>query len=682
MPEMEIEISIVVVNYNVKHFLEQCLMAIDRARHNLNIEIIVVDNASVDGSQAMVRKKFPNVRLIENYKNLGFARANNQALKVARGKYILILNPDTLIQEDTLVILKKFLDENPKVAAVGCKLLNPDGSFQIASRRSLPTPWVAFTKITGLSKIFPRTRLFGQYNLTYLSCEREGEVDVLSGALMLMRSEVLKKVGYFDEDYFMYGEDIDLCYRIKKAGGKIYYTPKTKAIHYKGESTKRGDFSYITNFYSSMLIFINKHFKDRYSTFVKAILKAGIYLRASLAYIVSIFKNIGAPLFDTLLIVLSLIIAIKIWLPSLEFGKARVIIPVYTGIWLLSIYLSGAYHSRYHLKPIIMGGMGGFLLNSTFTYFFKQIAYSRVVVLISLLLIIFSLSIWRLIYRWVGPISIKHPISRLRRTIIVGSGKEGVRILKKLRARPDIPYEICGFVDFDEKNVGKEIDGTEVLSTIENIRDVINIQKIDDVIFSSDRLSNKQILETISYAYGTGVCFRIVPHELEYIIAKSSVEELNSIPLLDFVTPYDPIDFIIKRGIDMIISLLVIIILSPLFLINFIAGARITTKKIQTEKGEERDIFVFEGGLNFLKNLPLYFGVLQGVLSIVGAEVIEAGATGERPAYKPGLTGLVQLKKREKGKPLTDQERAYYNLYYLRHRSLITDIQIAIKSIF
>ncbi|MEO0189824.1 MAG: glycosyltransferase [candidate division WOR-3 bacterium] len=679
---MEPEISIVVVNFNVKHFLEQCLMAIERARYNLNIEVIVVDNASVDGSQAMVRKKFPNVRLIENYKNLGFARANNQALKIARGKYILILNPDTLIQEDTLVILKRFLDEHPEASAVGCKLLNPDGSFQIASRRSLPTPWVAFTKITGLSKIFPKTRLFGQYNLTYLSCDLEGEVDVLSGALMLVRSDILRTVGYFDEDYFMYGEDIDLCYRIKKAGGRIYYTPKTKAIHYKGESTKKGDFSYITNFYSSMLIFINKHFKDRYSIFVKVILRAGIYFRAFLAYIVSIFKNIGAPLFDTFLIILSLLIAIKIWLPFLDLSKTRVIIPVYTMIWLLSIYLSGAYHQHYHLKPVIIGAISGFLLNSTFTYFFKQIAYSRVVVLISLLLIIFALCLWRLIYRWIGPFAVKHPISKLRRTIIVGSGKEGVRILKKLRARPDIPYEICGFVDFDEKNLGKEIDGTEVLSTIENIKDVINIQKIDDIIFSSDRLSNKQILETISYAYGTGVSFRIVPHELEYIIAKSSVDELDSIPLLDFVNPYDPIDFIVKRGVDILISLLVIIILSPLFLVNLIAGAKITAKKIKTEKGDQRDIFIFEGGLNFLKNLPLYFSVLNGTLSIVGSEIVEADATEERPPYKPGLTGLVQVKKREKGKPLTPQERDYYNLYYLKHRSLITDIQIAIKSIF
>uniref|UniRef100_A0A7V0Z7R4 Glycosyltransferase n=1 Tax=candidate division WOR-3 bacterium TaxID=2052148 RepID=A0A7V0Z7R4_UNCW3 len=681
---MDPEISIIIVNYNVKHFLEQCLMAIEKARHDLNIEIIVVDNASVDGSQTMVKKKFPDVILIENNQNLGFAKANNKALKIARGKYILILNPDTLIQEDTLLTLKTFLDEHPDVSATGCKLINPDGSFQVASRRCIPTPWVAFTKIVGLSRIFPKSKIFGRYNMTYISPDMESEVDVLSGSLMMVRSEILKKVGYFDEDYFMYGEDIDLCYKIKKIGGKIYYTPRTKAIHYKGESTKKGEFSCITNFYSSMLIFIDKHFKDHYSIFVKLLLKTGIYLRAYIAYLISFFMSIASPILDFLLIILSIFIAIKIWLPHYSMSRFRIIYPVYTFVWFVSIYLSGAYQikGRYHLKPIIGGTLVGFLLNSTFTYFFKQFAYSRVVILIAFILIVFILSIWRLFYRWVGPHSIKHPISKLRRTIIVGAGKEGSRILKKLRARPDIPYEICGFVDFDEKNIGKEIDGAEVLSTIEHIKEVIKIQKIDDVIFSSDRLSNKQILETISYASGTGVNFRIVPHELEYIIAKSSVDEIDSLPLLDFISSYDPIDLIAKRAFDIIISLIVIILSAPLFLINFLIGARIERKKIYTEGGGKGEIYIFVKGMPFLKYLPSYISVLKGTLSLVGAEIIDIEKANEKPVYKPGLTGFVQIKAREKAKKLGPQEKEYYTLYYLKNRSLITDLQILIRSIF
>ncbi len=681
---MEKDVSIIIVNYNVRYFLEQCLMAIEKARHNLNIEIIVVDNASVDGSQTMIKKKFTNVLLIENQKNLGFAKANNQALKIAQGKYILILNPDTLIQEDTLLTLKNFLDEHPEVGAVGCKLINPDGSFQAASRRSIPTPWVAFTKIVGLSKIFPKSKIFGRYNLTYISPDIESEVDVLSGSLLLVRNDILKRVGYFDEDYFMYGEDIDLCYKIKKAGSKIYYTPRTKAIHYKGESTKKGEFSYITNFYSAMLIFIDKHFKDHYSLFVKLILKTGIYLRAYIAFITSFIRSVASPLLDFLFIILSIFIAIKIWLPHYALFRFRIIYPVYTFIWFLSIYLSGAYNvkGRYHIKPIIGGALVGLLLNSTFTYFFKQFAYSRGVILIAFILIALTLGIWRLFYRWLGPHAIKHPLSKLRRTIIVGAGKEGQRILKKLRARPDIPYEICGFVDFDEKNVGREIDGAEVLSTIEHIKEVIKIQKIDDVIFSSDRLSNKQILETILYASGTGVNFRIVPHELEYIIAKSSVDEIDSIPLLDFVSSYDPIDLIFKRGFDIVISTLVLILSSPVFLINLLMGARIKKQKIYIEGGGIGEIYIFYKGMPFLKYLPSYFSILKGTLSLVGAEIMEVEKTKEKPVYKPGLTGFVQIKTREKAKKLKPQERDYYNLYYLKNRSLITDLQILIKSIF
>lgn len=677
------EISIVIVNYNVKHFLEQCLMAIRRAAHNIPIEIIVIDNASVDGSVAMIKKKFPDVLLIENHKNLGFAKANNQGLKIAKGRYILILNPDTLIQEDTLLVLKKFLDENQNASAVGCKLINPDGSFQISSRRSIPTPWVAFTKVSGLSRIFPKSRIFGKYNLTYLSPDLEAEVDVLSGSLMMLRKEILQKIGYFDEDYFMYGEDIDLCYRIKKSDGKIYYTPRTKAIHYKGESAKKSEFSYITNFYSSMLIFINKHFKTHYSIFLKFFLIAGIYLRAAIDFFVSFLKNAFTPLLDIFLVVTSIFIAIKIWLPHYALPRVRIIFPIYTLIWFFSFYLAGVYHpsGKHHLKPVVWGTILGLLLSSTFTYFFKQFAYSRVVVLIAFLLTTFFLCLWRLIYRSIGPHPIKHPLSRLRRTIIVGAGREGVRILRKLRARPDIPYEVCGFVDFDERNIGREIDGSEVLATIENIRDVIKIQKIDDIIFSSDRLSNKQILETISYARGTGVNFRIVPHELEYIIAKSSVDEIDEIPVLDFINPYNPIDFLIKRLLDILIAIVVIITTSPLFLLNLLFGARIVTKEILTGNGTKGNIYLFAGGIKFLRNIPMFFSLLNGTLTIIGSEIIEAEKGKEIPAYKPGLTGLVQIKSRKKKKPLSSQEKDYYNLYYLRNRSLITDLHILIKSI-
>jgi GT2 family glycosyltransferase/lipopolysaccharide/colanic/teichoic acid biosynthesis glycosyltransferase len=681
---MKFDISIVIVNYNVRAFLEQCLMAIDRARHNFNIEIFVVDNASVDGSQAMVKRNFPEVQLIEQTKNLGFSKANNQALKLAKGRFVLILNPDTLIQEDSLLVLKKFLDDHPEAGAVGCKLLNPDGSFQIGCRRTFPTPWVAFSRIIGLSKIFPKSTLFGKYNMTYLDSQIETEVDVLMGSLMFIRRDVLKKVGYFDEDYFMYGEDIDLCYKIKKEGWKIFYTPATQAIHYKGESTKKGEFSYVSNFYSAMLIFANKHLKTRYSIFLRILLTLGIYSRAAIAYSWRIFKDLLPSLLDLLIITGSVLVAMKIRFPYYPFSRFRVIFPVYTIIWFICTYIFTTYYRRrkYHLKPVFWASIAGLSINSTFTYFFKEFVYSRFVVLISFIFILFLLSLWRFIYRLIMPFSEKGALSKMRRAIIIGAGKEGKRILEQLQKRPDIQYEICGFVEFEHKHVGKEIDGAEVLATIDNVKDVIRVENITDVIFSSDRLTNAQILETIVRAQGSGVNFRIVPHELEYIVAKSSVDEIDTVPLLDIKGVADPLDLFVKRLFDIILSLTIIIFTAPLLFINFVLGGKLIEEEVSGYAGQPIKIKYFKGGLGFLENLPLYFSVFSGALSVVGSEITKFKPSEYHTIFKPGITGLVQIKSREKKEALTRKEKDYYNLYYVRNQSIITDLHIILKSIF
>jgi lipopolysaccharide/colanic/teichoic acid biosynthesis glycosyltransferase len=336
----------------------------------------------------------------------------------------------------------------------------------------------------------------------------------------------------------------------------------------------------------------------------------------------------------------------------------------------------------YHSKPILYGGIFGLLVNSTFTYFFKQFAYSRIVVLISFFLIVLLTSMWRVVYRMFGPGSRKGPLSRLRRAIIIGAGTEGKRILNKLQARPDMHYEICGFVDFDAKSVGKEIDGSEVLATTDNIRDVIRVENINDVIFSSDRLTNAQILETIIRAQGSGVNFRIVPHEVEYIVAKSSVDDIDAVPLLDITGFAGPIDLLVKRVFDIAVATVTIVVSSPLLLVNFLLGARLRPKTIIGGGGKPVPVPLFEGGFEFLKSIPLYFSVLAGRLSIVGSEIREYKGNELHPIYKPGLTGLVQVKMDEKKKALTQQEKDYYDLYYIKNQSIITDLQIIAKAIF
>ena len=259
------KLSVVIVNFNVRHFLEQCLQSVIRACNDIPSEIFVVDNNSVDGSVARIKAAFPEVILIENHENLGFSKANNQAIRKASGEYILLLNPDTVVEEDTFTKVIRFMDEHPDAGALGVKMIDGKGHFLPESKRALPTPWVSFYKISGLSALFPKSEKFGRYHLGYLDPDQIHQVDVLPGAFMLLRQRTLKKIGLLDETFFMYGEDIDLSFRITQAGYHNYYFPETTIIHYKGESTKKGSINYVKVFYQAMIIFADKHFSKQNS---------------------------------------------------------------------------------------------------------------------------------------------------------------------------------------------------------------------------------------------------------------------------------------------------------------------------------------------------------------------------------------------------------------------------------
>ncbi|MBK6837941.1 MAG: glycosyltransferase family 2 protein [Bacteroidetes bacterium] len=254
------KLSVVIVNYNVKYFLEQCLHSVQKAAGGIETEIWVVDNNSVDGSVEMVREKFPSVKIIANTDNKGFSKANNQAIHLSTGDYVLLLNPDTVVEEDTFRKMLQFMDAHPDAGGLGVKMIDGTGKFLPESKRGLPTPTVAFYKIFGLSALFPKSKTFGKYHLGYLDQNAINPVDVLAGAFMLIRKDVLQKIGLLDEDFFMYGEDIDLSYRITKAGYKNYYFPDARIIHYKGESTKKSSVNYVFVFYNAMIIFAKKHF--------------------------------------------------------------------------------------------------------------------------------------------------------------------------------------------------------------------------------------------------------------------------------------------------------------------------------------------------------------------------------------------------------------------------------------
>jgi GT2 family glycosyltransferase len=275
------KISIVIVNYNVKYFLEQCLLSVRSAVAGMEAEVFVVDNDSADGSVEYLRPKFPEVVFMVNASNIGFARANNRAIKECGGEYVLLLNPDTIIGEEIIRTLCFFMDEHVEAGGIGVKMIDGHGSFLPESKRSFPSPWVSFCKISGLSKLFPDSRLFSRYSLSYLNPDRLHVVDVLAGAFMMLRREALDKTGLLDEAFFMYGEDIDLSYRLVLNGYRNYYLPE-RILHYKGESTKRGDMSYVRNFYGAMLIFYNKYY-PRSGWAMSLLIRFAVGLRASIA---------------------------------------------------------------------------------------------------------------------------------------------------------------------------------------------------------------------------------------------------------------------------------------------------------------------------------------------------------------------------------------------------------------
>ncbi|MDR2390046.1 MAG: glycosyltransferase family 2 protein [Tannerellaceae bacterium] len=260
MKYQQVKVSVIIVNYNVKYFLEQCLQSVRVAMAGIDAEVFVVDNHSTDGSVAYLSPKFPKTVFIKNTENKGFAAANNQAIRRCRGEYVLLLNPDTVIGEESIRTLCFFMDEHPKAGAVGVKMIDGHGAFLPESKRKFPSPWVAFCRITGLGKLFPQSKLLAGYNLPYLSAEKEHPVDVLSGAFMMIRHEALDKAGLLDESFFMYGEDIDLSYRLALNGYTNYYVPE-RILHYKGESTQHNEASFAKNFYGAMLIFYRKYYR-------------------------------------------------------------------------------------------------------------------------------------------------------------------------------------------------------------------------------------------------------------------------------------------------------------------------------------------------------------------------------------------------------------------------------------
>lgn len=563
------DLSVVIVNYNVRYFLEQCLHSVYRSGKDLKMEVLVVDNNSVDGSAEMVREKFPQVHLIINEQNTGFSRANNQAIRISKGRYVLLLNPDTVLENETLPAVIHFMDEHKDAGGLGVKMLDGQGRFLPESKRGLPTPGVAFCKIFGLSALFPKSRLFGQYHLGYLSHEEVHQVDVLSGAFMLLRKEALEKTGLLDESFFMYGEDIDLSYRITRAGYRNYYFPGTRIIHYKGESTKKSSINYVFVFYNAMIIFARKHFSHNNARLFSLLINLAVYFRAFIAIAGRFMKRLAWPLLDAVTIYAGMFFIKDYWEHQVFMAESAyypplfmaAVVPGYILFWLLSVYISGGYDPPPKLVRIIRGiGIGTIGILVVYALLPADLRFSRALILLGSLWAMFSMSATRTLLNLIRYKRFSLEASTAKRALVVGDQQEALRIYDLLNKSENTSFTGLASLKHNKP------PHPRFLGTIAQINEIIEIYRINEVIFCAAEMSSETIMDQMSALAKQEVSFKIAPPESLFIIGSNSIEAFGDLFTISINAIHKPENKRIKRLVDIVIGLLLLVTL-PLHLV-------------------------------------------------------------------------------------------------------------------
>lgn len=563
-----VKLSIVIVNYNVKHFLEQCLISVYNASTNINTEIFVVDNNSVDGSCAMVKERFPHVHLIENKDNRGFSYANNQAIKIATGQYILLLNPDTVVEEDCFRKCISFIDKTPDAGGLTVKMIDGKGRFLPESKRALPTPKVSFYKIVGLTNLFPKSKIFARYYLGHLSHEEINEIEILPGAFMFLRKDTLDKSGYLDEDYFMYGEDIDLSYRITKAGYKNYYFPETTIIHYKGESTKKGSLNYVYVFYNAMIIFAKKHFSNKNIKIFSLLINLAIYFRAFIAIFTRFFKNIFLPALDVSTILIAYYILKPIWETYKFHGQSHYpkefmmfAVPSYIVIWAVSIWFNGGYSKQIKLLQLIKAvSIGTLIILILYALLPENLRFSRALILIGAILALFLTILNRILVHFIPYFPQKFKRNRKLKIVIAGLTEEIQRV-ENIIIEAEIKPEIIG-------NVAPtaELQCNYHIGTLNQLDEIIKIHKIDEIIFCAKDIPSNQIIAAMLRLSHYNIDYKIAQPDTLSIIGSNSIETAGELYTVEINSISKTKNIRNKRFFDITISIF-ILISSPLLLL-------------------------------------------------------------------------------------------------------------------
>jgi GT2 family glycosyltransferase len=630
------KLSVIIVNYNVQYFLEQCLESVKKAITDIDAEVFVVDNNSKDGSVAMVAEKFPEVHLIANTDNPGFSKANNQAIKISKGEYVLLLNPDTVVGEDTFKKCIDYMDADPTRGGLGIKMIDGKGEFLAESKRGLPTPTVAFYKIFGLSSVFKNSKKFGKYHLSYLSKEENHDIEVLSGAYMFMRKATLDKCGLLDETFFMYGEDIDLSYRITLSGYKNVYFSDSEIIHYKGESTKKGSINYVFVFYKAMIIFAKKHFHKNNAFFFQWAIYFAIYLRAFLALVKRFFQNFSWPILDVLAFGLSFMFVTNYWernhLYVTEYPDFlyQWMLPGYILFWVSGLFLSGGYRKSKpllkSLRGMLIGTITILLIYSLLPEFLRT---SRALVLLGSM----AGGLWVFLSRTILQITRKHKsldaYSQVN-TLVLSSDEVKEDIQQKLQTSKK------------ENSVYFHLNSADGI----NWDTYLAIHRIGEVVFSDSIFTNTEIIQLMDSLAHRNLEFKIALKDKEFIIGSNSIHQKGQVMKENNYRLSDEKVLRSKRMFDVFTALL-LFILSPL-------------------------LFLFqEEPTEFLKNI---FYVLFGEFHWVGYN------RSEDMANLPKIKDSVLSAGDKISTSLKENEKITVNTLYAKSYEVEQDVQIILKN--
>ncbi|MGC4035625.1 MAG: glycosyltransferase [Chitinophagaceae bacterium] len=494
-------LSVIIVNYNVKHFLEQCLYSVQKALREVESEVIVIDNNSTDGSVSFLQTKFANFHFVANTNNIGFGKACNQGYEISRGEYVLFLNPDTIVPEDCFLKCISFLSTHSEAGALGIRMVDGRGIFLKESKRAFPSPLTALFKLFGLSALFPNSKTFGKYHLQYLPELENNAVDVLAGAFMMIKRTVLEKVGAFDETFFMYAEDIDLSYRIQKAGFKNYYFSESTIIHFKGESTRKLTLNYVRMFYSAMNVFVKKHYAGTSANAFNFIIHIAIWFRAALSAIGKFIEKMGLPLIDAIFILLSFILAKTFWStfvrPDLNYNIPLfwLSVPAFTVIYLLVSYYTGLYDRHYKRSRLIPSSViTTITLLAVYSLLPEKFRFSRAIVLLSGFLSFVLISLIRFLFvRW--KILKDNRETELHPKTLIAATQNEFQKIAQLMTDAGLEERVIGRISVEEHE-------SNAVGNWKNIKELTNVFSFGEIIYCAGSLSFHSIIESLQQLPG------------------------------------------------------------------------------------------------------------------------------------------------------------------------------------